>query len=410
MSLDYATVKEALENVRSAADVPNLVVGADEFVAIHVMATAFERGLSSSEAQIRQQSEELSRLVTQKVSEWSDKERLLLQTVDAQKAALEAQGINVNTAYIAELTQNEAKLQGSLKNLQTWVSYLESMLPQRDNLVANRWASRDAMFQKRRAFASAATKKSRDALTDLNVSLKFERNAHSPQAQDLLVEVMQWRTTQVARVPAIIRRLTVPGLINAILAKDTRAIQALVTDEGVPIFDRQDAQNIIDRFSEHANLARLQTVAVYDRPYLTVTREQTDSSGGRTFKVREFAQLSLGQQQSVLLALMLSSDNPNPLLIDQPEDNLDSQFIYSQLVPVIRRAKERRQIIVVTHNPNIAILGDAEQIIVLAANNEQAVVTSRGSVDSPDTKEAACGILEGARAAFVRRGKAYGVS
>jgi len=106
---------------------------------------------------------------------------------------------------------------------------------------------------------------------------------------------------------------------------------------------------------------------------------------------------------------MLSADNPCPLLIDQPEDNLDGQFIYAQLVPAIRRAKERRQIVVVTHNPNIAVLGDAELIIVLGANNEQAIVTSRGSIDDASTKEIACGILEGARDAFVRRGHVYGV-
>lgn len=70
-------------------------------------------------------------------------------------------------------------------------------------------------------------------------------------------------------------------------------------------------------------------------------------------KIRGFSHLSLGQQQSVLLALMLSSDRVQPLLIDQPEDNLDSEFIYSTLVPVLRRVKERRQIIVVTHNANL---------------------------------------------------------
>jgi ABC-type lipoprotein export system ATPase subunit len=138
-----------------------------------------------------------------------------------------------------------------------------------------------------------------------------------------------------------------------------------------------------------------------------VTRVTTDETGGKRPIIREFGQLSLGQQQSVLLALMLSSENPNPLLIDQPEDNLDSEFIYSQLVPVIRMAKERRQIIIVTHNPNIAVLGDAELIIVLRANNEKAIIMGRGSIDHQETKEMACAVLEGAKAAFTRRGKIY---
>ena len=59
---------------------------------------------------------------------------------------------------------------------------------------------------------------------------------------------------------------------------------------------------------------------------------------------------------------MLSADSNTPLIIDQPQDNLDGEFIYQALVPVLRRAKERRQVIVVTHNAMIAVSGDAEQI------------------------------------------------
>ena len=97
------------------------------------------------------------------------------------------------------------------------------------------------------------------------------------------------------------------------------------------------------------------------------------------------------------------------MIIDQPEDNLDGEFIYQSLVPVLRRAKERRQVIVVTHNANIAVLGDAEQIIVLRANNERGVITNRGSIDDSDIRGAACAILEGSEEAFRRRARIYGI-
>jgi ABC-type enterochelin transport system ATPase subunit len=119
--------------------------------------------------------------------------------------------------------------------------------------------------------------------------------------------------------------------------------------------------------------------------------------------------LSLGQQQSVLLALMLSSDSNSPLLIDQPEDNLDSEFIFHSLVPVLRAAKERRQVIVVTHNPNIAVLGDAEQIVALKSTSDQSVVVANGSIDDAKTRTVVCQILEGTEEAFRRRGKMYGM-
>jgi len=71
---------------------------------------------------------------------------------------------------------------------------------------------------------------------------------------------------------------------------------------------------------------------------------------------------------------LLSADSNRPLIIDQPEDNLDEEFIYQSVVPVLRRAKERRQVIVVTHDANIAVLGDAEQIVVFRALGAESVL------------------------------------
>lgn len=76
---------------------------------------------------------------------------------------------------------------------------------------------------------------------------------------------------------------------------------------------------------------------------------------------------------------------------------------------MLRRAKERRQVIIVTHNANIAVLGDAEQIVVLRGSNERALIASRGSIDDPSTQEAACAILEGSKEAFQRRARTYGI-
>lgn len=66
--------------------------------------------------------------------------------------------------------------------------------------------------------------------------------------------------------------------------------------------------------------------------------------------------------------------------------------------------------IIVTHNPNVAVLGDAEQIVVMKANNDRCDIVSRGSIDKTDTRNAACAILEGAKEAFTRRAKMYGFS
>lgn len=165
---------------------------------------------------------------------------------------------------------------------------------------------------------------------------------------------------------------------------------------------------LFERVRENDLRIQLEAVAIHDTPRLTVTKRVL-KDGKETYVPREFKRLSLGQQQSVLLALMLTSESRAPLIVDQPEDNLDSEFIYKTLVPVIRRVKERRQVIVVTHNANIAVLGDAEQIVVLKATHDRGVITCRGSVDEPETREQACAILEGSREAFERRARIYGV-
>ena len=86
---------------------------------------------------------------------------------------------------------------------------------------------------------------------------------------------------------------------------------------------------------------------------------------------------SPGQKSAAILAFILNSGE-NPLIIDQPEDDLDNSLIYSLVVKSIRKMKSKRQIIIVTHNPNIPVLGDAEGIIVLERNNQGKVTFRKG--------------------------------
>jgi energy-coupling factor transporter ATP-binding protein EcfA2 len=261
----------------------------------------------------------------------------------------------------------------------------------------------------REAFGSQASATLREALSDLQVSLKYTRNAYSPNATEIIIGAMGWRTNQQTRAKFLVEQLTVPSLLAAIERKDAKALMDLKTPERVAVFKKEEAATILEQLGQPSVKFALERVALHDLPRLQVSRAIDDGAGGKRYIVRDFSKLSLGQQQSVLLALMLSSNSDKPLIIDQPEDNLDGEFIYATLVPVLRRAKERRQIIIVTHNANVAVLGDAEQIIVMKAKNDRGEIVARGSIDHPTTKDAACAILEGARDAFLRRAKMYGI-
>ncbi len=123
---------------------------------------------------------------------------------------------------------------------------------------------------------------------------------------------------------------------------------------------------------------------------------------------REVGRLSTGQQCTAILHLLLL-DNPDPLVIDQPEDNLDNAFIADHIVSELRANKTKRQFIFATHNANIPVFGDAEWIGVLHEEDGRAKLQASGSIDAPEVKELAANILEGGKEAFTRRREKYGL-
>lgn len=118
---------------------------------------------------------------------------------------------------------------------------------------------------------------------------------------------------------------------------------------------------------------------------------------------------SPGQRSSAMLPLIALSQT-SPLVIDQPEDNLDKRLIGKVLTNILAELKEKRQIIVCTHDPNVLVGGDAEQVIVLSAESDsRAKVESHGSIDNQDIVATVVDILEGGAEAFSNRRKRYGV-
>ncbi len=125
------------------------------------------------------------------------------------------------------------------------------------------------------------------------------------------------------------------------------------------------------------------------------------------------ADLSTGQKATaVLLLLLLESEAP--LVVDQPEDDLDNRFITEGVVPKMRDEKRRRQFVFATHNANIPVLGDAELIAALSASGEagrghaEIPLDCEGSIDSGKVRELVEEILEGGREAFEMRRLKYG--
>jgi hypothetical protein len=401
--------KDKIEALRTIANADDLSVGVDEFKAIVVGAAALEQKIGAVASQLDAQAATFDALLTEQMRLWKAKETDALRVIEVKRKELEAQGVRLDMAFIQKLAKDEASYKKTLDVLKTWKPFLATQRQRRAEILRQRWAARERVGTIRDAYARRASETLKTTLSDLHVSLKFVRSGLAPEAAEQIQQVMGWRTNQVPRATLLMQTLTLPGLLEAIEKKNTAALTSLAFDDGTRPFNNHDAAEIFARLGEPKVKFALERCTVHDLPRLRVTKMVEGRDGKPQYLTREFSKLSLGQQQSILLSLLLSSDGNDPLIIDQPEDNLDGEFIYSSFVPVLRRAKERRQIVIVTHNANIAVLGDAEQIIVMKSQSDRGFITARGSIDDPTTRAAACGILEGAKEAFIRRARVYGV-
>jgi ATPase subunit of ABC transporter with duplicated ATPase domains len=145
----------------------------------------------------------------------------------------------------------------------------------------------------------------------------------------------------------------------------------------------------------------------------TTTIELNTASEGEEAVWQKLEDLSTGQKATaVLLLLLLESDAP--LVVDQPEDDLDNRFITESIVPKMREEKRRRQFVFATHNANIPVLGDAELIVGLSARSgagqAEGALTAKhmGSIDARGVRELVEEVLEGGRRAFELRRLKYG--
>ena len=114
---------------------------------------------------------------------------------------------------------------------------------------------------------------------------------------------------------------------------------------------------------------------------------------------RSIREGSPGQKTAALLAFLLSYGE-EPLILDQPEDDLDNHLIYDLIVTQLREVKRRRQVIVVTHNANIVVNGDAELVVALEARGGETQKECEGSLQEEKVRNTICTVMEGGRKAF----------
>jgi hypothetical protein len=172
-----------------------------------------------------------------------------------------------------------------------------------------------------------------------------------------------------------------------------------------------DVRDLLPLLREHLDKRRdawesKTLVRIKDSVDLILYRSDGSAAGSLSKR-----QLSDGQRNTAILTLLLARGG-GPILIDQPEDELDSSFLFEQLVPLLRKIKNERQVILVTHNPNIPVNADAELVYALSAEaveggGVRGIVRAQGGLDREGVKRAVLDIMEGSELAFRKRREKY---
>lgn len=363
-----AALRRAHDHLRSAIEGARASVG----VALADMRAAIEKSQQSEDAQ-QWRSEVVAR--TEAYSKVTDD--------------LASAGIAHPDEY-GDLVQRVAGLEREIAELEKKQDAAARLESEAARALQDYRELRAEHARRRSAFAAWAS--------NANVEIEIRPNTVHEQFEEFLRDVLAVRGFDDA-IATLCRRVRPPigesvwefGELDRLVA-ELRAFSQGVQDHG-PIRDRR-----FDNILRKVPPERLDRLALY-LPDDAVDVSFAEAQGGPWKKLTHG---SPGQQTAALLAFVLGYGT-EPIVLDQPEDDLDNSVIYQLLVQRLRDVKPGRQIIVVTHNANIVVHGDAELVCSLEARSGQTRIAFSGGLQEQGARDEVCRVMEGGREAFERR-------
>lgn len=289
----------------------------------------------------------------------------------------------------ASLEQQVAKLEALEQKRVELRTELETLLEERKSLKADHLLMRDQVSMMRDEVASELQHEAGE-----RVRIRVMRNADHMSYQEMLADGLKGaRVRNQNEILATLMQLRPEQLAQIIQSNDLDSFEELTH------FGAERSRKILDSFRESVDPLTLEITAIEDR----IAIELNVATGGRPH-FKDASDLSRGQKCTALLPILLARRD-NPLIIDQPEDNLDNHFIFETVVNAVQRMKKRRQMIFITHNANIPVLAEAELVLVMTSDGRVGAIEKRGTVD--ECREQIIELLEGGREAFALRSKKY---
>lgn len=277
-----------------------------------------------------------------------------------------------------------------LQQKETTTTELRKLQESRKALKAAYILTRDKVSELREGVANRLQSEA-----GAKVRIRVQRNADVLEYQQQLLNSMYG--TKLKNQEDILRTLSAirPEDLALMLREDDFAEFDTHTS-----FGKERGRKILDALRQTLDPLELEVLPIDDRVIIELN---VSTSSNPNFK--DASELSRGQKCTALLPILLARRD-GPLLIDQPEDNLDNHFIYETVVESILRLKARRQMIFITHNANIPVLGEAELVVVMNSDGQRGFVEKSGTVD--ECRNEIIDLLEGGEEAFELRRKRYG--
>jgi energy-coupling factor transporter ATP-binding protein EcfA2 len=291
---------------------------------------------------------------------------LLSQKVTAKKVALER--IKLQSEQLKALLAGRKEL----------ASGLNALVAQRTDMRRARAASvNDLLGQK--------------------IKILIQPSALNAPLATLLEAVLAKMQKRMTGTERRILEVSTPQALLADIEKNAPEEYAKKT--GIESIER--VRDLFKGFKDSQLIYELESCVCEDSPNFFLAIEDDK----KTESLRATEELSMGQRCTAVLPILFAMTN-KPLLIDQPEDNLDNRYITQSIHKIIRAVKETRQLIFVTHNPNIPVISDAENNTFLIYANRHSQVHATGAIK--DVAGEIVDLLEGGAAAFIERKKIYG--
>lgn len=285
----------------------------------------------------------------------------------------------------ALLQKKQNELLERKKEVEGRKGLLSEKKEERERLLGRLSELRDSRFELRQKVAEELNGK---LMPDIKVSVTQFGN--KDEYRELLIKSL--RGTGRKYTPLAERIISIPPH-DFVRMVQTNSSQELIDHLNI---DEERANWLISQLKDTDDIYEIETVEQHDRPKIEL-------KDGTEYK--DSTELSTGQKCTTILPILLL-ESESPLLVDQPEDNLDNKYIYDTVVRKIREEQKTRQMIFVTHNPNIPVLGDAGRVFVLDSTGRKASIRTSGTVD--EVKEDIETLLEGGREAFELRKERYG--